>query len=247
MKSLLFCTSYIKDHQTWQSRYQRWLDFYKDMPIDTVKNIMIDDGSPFLPPADVIGTLPHHHDLSQCGDRNVIVRFDENLGRQGLLAYPGWWRSFLHSMTIADDLGVDKIIHIESDAYVLSQRLVDFINETKTGWHALWTQRFQFPETAIQIICRDQFENLEKFKQHAPKYELSEFAEKLFPFTSVNRNFKGDRYSEIRKNRGIFRSRRFDSFPLFRSRFFHAPSPHDADFVTQCALHQTVRFRGGKS
>lgn len=247
MKSLLFCTSFIKDNKAWRSRYQRWLDFYANMPIDTVKNILIDDGSPFLPPADVIGTVGHDHDLSQCNDRDVIVRFDENLGRQGLLAYPGWWRSFLHSTTIANDLGVDKIVHIESDAYVLSQRLVDFINETQSGWHVLWTQRFQFPETAIQIICRDQFHHLEKFKQHGPGYDFSEFAEKLLPFTSVNREFKGDRYSEIKKNRGIFRSRKFDSFPLFRTKYFHAPIPHDADFVTQCARHQTVRFRGHRS
>lgn len=243
MKSLVFCTSFIKDDHAWKGRYQRWLDFYKNIPIDADKRIMIDDGSPYLPSSDVIQSITSNDNPSQYDNENLLIRFDENLGRQGLLAYPGWWRSFLHSIVIAEQLNADKIIHIESDAYILSQRLVDFINDIKSGWHVLWTQRYGFPETGIQIICHDQFENFEKFKEDFSKNDFSDFAENLLPFTSVNRNFKGDRYSELKRNRSIFRSRKFDWFPLFQLDFFRQPIPCDADFATQCIDRQPIQFR----
>lgn len=243
MKSLLFCTSYIKDPRTWEERYQRWLDYYRDGPIEAANKIMIDDGSPYLPPADVIKTIPHRVPLSAQDDDNVIVRFDDNLGRQSVSAYPGWWRSFLHSLTLAEALGADKIVHIESDAYILSPRLADFINGIHSGWHVMWTERYQFPETAIQVICRDQFEAFREFKARQPDLNYGDLAERLLPFTSVDRQFKGDRYSEFRRRRGIFRSRMFDRIPLFQKSFFVESIPPDADFVTQTVIAQKVAFR----
>jgi hypothetical protein len=244
MKSIIFCTSFIKNSKSWENRYQRWLDYYDNVPIDAVKKIMIDDGSPFLPPTEIIKTISYNDPLPLDGEKNIIIRFNDNLGRQSMSSYPGWWRSFLHSIEIARALGVDKIIHIESDAYILSPRLANFINETKSGWHVLWTDRYQFPETAIQIICRDQFENFEKFKAECPESGFTDIAERLLPFSSVHKEFKGDRYSEFKKNRGIFRSRKFDFLPIFQWSFFLAPTPDDADFITQGVSRQNLTFRG---
>lgn len=238
MKSILFCTSYIKDARSWKDRYQRWLDYYGNGPIDAVKTIMIDDGSPFLPSSSIINTISVDDDVSLNNDNNVMIRFDDNLGRKSISDYPGWWRSFLHSVQIARDLGVDKIIHIESDAYILTPRLADFINNIQSGWHVLWSPHYQFPETAIQIICQDQFDRLEQLKHAHPDYAFSDIAEKVLPFTSINQEFKGDRYSEFQKNRGIFRSRKFNKLPIFNLDFFVVPIPADADFVTQTVGRQ---------
>ncbi|MEG0885344.1 MAG: hypothetical protein RR376_10775 [Janthinobacterium sp.] len=244
MKSIIFCTSYIKDRQAWDDRYQRWLDYYNnEKPIKADKKFMIDDGSPFMPPETIIKSVPHDAPLSLDGDDNLIIRFNGNLGRQNVSTYPGWWRSFLHSIEMAKALGVDKIIHIESDAYILSQRLADFINGVESGWHVLWTQRYRFPETAIQVICRDQFAAFEKFKADHADMVFPDLAERLLPFTSVDQQFKGDRYSEFRKNRGIFRSKKFDRFAIFQRDFFCEPIPADADFVTQLLPHQKIAFR----
>jgi hypothetical protein len=243
MKSLLFCTSYIRDAEAWKQRYQRWLDYYANGPIDADFRIMIDDGSPYLPPPDVIQTVHHAAPLALAGGGSALVHFDDNLGRQSISAYPGWWRSFLHSLALARELGADKIIHIESDAYILSPRLADYINGVAAGWHVMWTERCQFPETAIQVICRDQFDALERFKARQPDLNYGEIAEKILPFTTVARQFKGDRYSEMRKNRGIFRSRKFDRIPLFQTSFFTTPIPADADFVTQAIPTQRLAFR----
>ena len=243
MKSIVFCTSYIRDADAWATRYKRWLDYYQDFPLDVVKRLMIDDGSPYLPPADVIKTVSNTAPLASLEDRNLIIRFDDNLGRQSIKDYPGWWRSFLHSVEVARELGADKIIHIESDAYILSPRLRDFLEQTSTGWHVLWTQHNNFPETAIQVICRDQFEIFEDFKQKNPTLHFPDMAEHMLPFTAVNKEFKGDRYSELKRNRGIFKSKKFNSLPIFKLDFFNVQVPEDADFVTQGVSGQRLEFR----
>ena len=243
MKSIIFCTSYIRDAAAWETRYRRWLDYYQDFPLDVVKRLMIDDGSPYLPPADVIKTVSNTAPLASLEDRNLIIRFDDNLGRQSIKDYPGWWRSFLHSVEVARELGADKIIHIESDAYILSPRLRDFIDQTSTGWHVLWTQHNNFPETAIQVICRDQFEIFEDFKQKNPTLHFPDMAEHMLPFTAVNKEFKGDRYSELKRNRGIFKSKKFNFLPIFKWDFFNVQVPDDADFVTQGVISQHLEYR----
>ncbi|OEZ94191.1 hypothetical protein JAB9_42200 [Janthinobacterium sp. HH107] len=204
---------------------------------------MIDDGSPFLPPADIIKTVSHSAPLASNDDKNLIIRFDNNLGRQSGADYPGWWRSFLHSVKVANELGVDKIIHIESDAYIMTPRLVKFINEIESGWNVLWSPRYRMPETAIQVICRDQFAIFEKFKDNHPDYSFPDIAEKLLPFTTVHKQFKGDRYSDFTKNRWIFRSKKFNKIPIFKHVFFWETIPPDADFVTQGIQRQQFMFR----
>ena len=244
MKSIIFCTSYIKDAEAWQDRYKSWLDYYQDVPIDAIKRVMIDDGSPFLPPAEIIKTVSNTAPLAAESDPNLIIRFDNNLGRQSIKDYPGWWRSFLHSIDVARELGADKIIHIESDAYILSPRLVDFINQTQTGWHVLWTRHNDFPETAIQVICRDQFDSFENFKKTNPSLHFPDMAEHVLPFTAVHREFKGDRYSELQRNRGgILRSKKFNFLRLINWEFFTVPVPADADFATQGVSRQRLAFR----
>ncbi|VVD66228.1 hypothetical protein PIN31009_00366 [Pandoraea iniqua] len=244
MKTLLFCTCYMKDAEAWQQRYQRWLDFYRNGPIHADKMVMIDDGSPYLPPAGLVRTVPAGSDLSAHDDVHAIVRFENNLGRQSMSLYPGWWRSFLHSVTLARAMGADKIVHIESDAYTLSQQIVDFINDTQSGWHVMWAQRYAMPETAIQVIGQDQFDVLETLAKDYPKFDFPDIAERLLPFTSVNRQFTGDRYSEFKRNRGIFRSRKFNFLPIFQRDFFWEPIPPDADFATQVVKRQKVAYRG---
>jgi hypothetical protein len=243
MKAFIFCTSYIKDQDAWACRYQRWLNYYDKIPIVAEKKIMIDDGSPFSPPREEIEVIHHSDNITGKSNKNLLVRFDDNLGRQSLSAYPGWWRSFLHSLEIAKNLSAGKIIHIESDAYVLSPRLVNFINTVDSGWHVLWAQRYALPETAIQVICRDQFPAFEQFRNESDGLIQRDIAERLLPFTSVGKQFKGDRYSEFKRNRGIFRSQKFNRIPIFQHDFFWEPIPADADFASQVVGRQKIEFR----
>jgi hypothetical protein len=122
--------------------------------------------------------------------------------------------------------------------------LVDFINQVQTGWHVLWTEYNDFPETAIQVICRDQFEIFENFKKTNPSLHFPDMAEHVLPFTAVHREFKGDRYSELKRNRpGILRSKKFNFLRRINWEFFTVPVPADADFATQGVRRQRLAFR----
>lgn len=241
--TLLFCTCYARDETAWQSRYQRWIDYYEDGPIDWDRMFLIDDGSPHVPTAQLIGNFSANAGSPVPAEAKLVARFPDNLGRQGPAAYPGWWRSFFHSLQLARLTGASKIVHIESDAYILSQPLADFINEVSSGWHVLWSPRYRMPETAIQVICADQFAAFERFQQDPGNRMNEEFAENILPFTAIHKEFVGDRYSELKRNRGIFRSKKFDRFPVFQRDFFRVQIPDDADFATQVVSRQHVRFR----
>ncbi|MEM5451879.1 hypothetical protein [Paraburkholderia guartelaensis] len=251
MQSIIFCTSFIKDEKAWDERYLRWLNYYNRSPVADAMKFMIDDGSPFTPPSATIETVSHTDPIRYSAGSNVLVRFPNNLGRQGVAEYPGWWRSFFHSIEIARAVGVQKIIHIESDAYILSERLFDFVSEVESGWHVLWAQRYGMPETAIQVICCDQFDAFASFKAQAAETPVSDIAERVLPFSAIDKRFKGDRYSEFKRNRGpFFKSRKFNAIPLFQSQFFWEPIPDDADFATQVVMRQKIapfeaRWQGG--
>ncbi len=242
MTSLLFCTGYVRDAQHWHARYRRWLDFYADGPIDHAKRVVIDDGSPYLPPPAEIDVVADAPSAGRSPRRDVLLHFAQHLGRQSGAAYPGWWRSFFHSLDLARAMGAEKIVHIESDAYVLRPRLAEFLNGLRTGWHVLWIPTYGMPETAIQVICADQFQQFDAFRSDPGNQINERIAEHILPFTDIHKEFIGDRYSEFKRNRGIFRSRKFDRIPLFQRDFFWAPIPPEADFATQVVPRQTVAF-----
>ena len=109
----------------------------------------------------------------------------------------GWWRSFSASLDIAKEYNYEKIIHIESDAFLISKRIFDHIDSLKTGWTGLWANKYNFPESCIQVICKDQFDSFRDFASCGSN-ELSKkgLAEKIIPFTNIERRFVGDRYGE---------------------------------------------------
>jgi hypothetical protein len=233
MRSIIFCTSYMSDQRAWESRYKRWFNYYRKSALCADFIVAIDDASPFAPQCSDISVVDARTTLPADSPFCGVMRFPDRLGRASLTTYPGWWRSFLHSLNVARMVKADKIIHIESDAYILSERLMTFINEKETGWTCLWSPHFRLPETAIQIICSDQFHQLESFQNRAQEDLNGHFAEKILPFTSIEKSFIGDRYGEIRKNRGIFRSKKFHNIPPFNHGFFWVDIPKEADFATQ--------------
>lgn len=239
--ALLFATSYIADRKAWIARYRPWVNFYRLSPLGKLPLVLIDDGSPYLPEdPDVIVCNPAS-DGGLVPDKVNIFHFKDNLGRSSLKSYPGWWRSFIFSADLAKRHGHCKIIHIESDAYILSNRLFNKIINFNSGWVTFWLKKYQMPETAIQIICPDQLDRLEQMKDH---HLLNrEMAENILPFTEIDKEMVGDRYSEFKRNRWIFRSRKFDRIPLFQTDFFYEPIPENADFATQVVPRQLKHQR----
>lgn len=198
--TFMFCTSFVNNgvdlHSA--SRYNRWANFYLPLleNLEVSHLFLIDDGGKdnITPAANILqGVLP-----DTLTDAINIYRFDATLGRNDLVDFPGWWRSFLFAIDIARKYGFRKMVHIESDFFMLSARLRNFVRDTNTGWTGLYSPHYNFPEPAFQIICEDAFEAFDALKDtvQGAGYHATEFAEGMIPFTAVRRDFIGDRLGE---------------------------------------------------
>lgn len=186
MKTLLFCTAYADSEEKWKTRYETWYRHHKNSPLVAEKIILIDDCSPtkpsFLPSEDFVSLCPH-------------------IGYPRTSVYGGWYRSFGYACQYAISEGYEKIVHVESDAYLLSDRIFSFFNSVTSGWHSLWHHRncSPYPESATQIICSDQFEKFLEFFSKPYEVYAGETIERLIPFTENHKNFIGDRYGEFKE------------------------------------------------
>jgi len=171
--------------------------------------LLVDDGSPLLP--DWPDTQVVTDRLEYVIEKKILLyHFSERLGRPAATNFPGWHRSFVFGSTFARLHGFTKIIHLESDAYLISAAIISHFNQIEEGWSAPWCSRHTRPETAIQVVAG---ESLNAFHDWAA-VDYGELAgtnhENAFPFTRILREFNGDRFGE------------FLSFV-----------PADADWVTQ--------------
>ena len=202
-RALIFCTSYINDVE----RYRRWIDYMlpRRAAFGADRVFLINDGCEHADfdarIAAIDGAAPLAESLP---GELVMVTFPERLGRTSMFCYPGGWRSFTYSVRLARRYGYDKIIHIESDAYVCSRRLADYIRRVNRGWTALWSQHYLFPETAIQIICRDAYAELEAYADRGPAFfrASTRAAEYLLPFDKIEHRFRGERCGALDRAAG---------------------------------------------
>ena len=148
LPTLLFCTAYIAEESWWLGRYKPWVDYYQPLPLRRDATFMLDDLSPYIPEDQrlvVLDDLPSKVDPQRIN----LYRFAEHIGNDRRNRHRGWWRSFLFSLQIARQYGLRKIIHVESDAYLISQRVVDYLTNLDSGWTALWCPTYQMPEAQI--------------------------------------------------------------------------------------------------
>jgi hypothetical protein len=196
MSTLLFFTTFSNHRQHWQQRYRKWVDYFASSWLEFDQMLVVDDGSPVLPEwpeFEVLTELPAQRPSA----KNVLFHFSNNLGRQGIFQYPGWFRSFGFAARYAKAYQFTKVIHIESDAYLMSARIFDFVNNCQTGWTTFWCPRWQCEESAIQVICQDHLEAfLNITQQDYDAVYAGKFLDKMLPYTSVRKDFVGDRYAE---------------------------------------------------
>ncbi len=92
-------------------------------------------------------------DALQCSAPRVLFRFNRHLGRRGVSDFPGWVRSFLFAARYAEMNGFEKVVHVESDAFLISGRMQSFVDEVVEGWIAPFCERYRRPESGIQVIA----------------------------------------------------------------------------------------------
>jgi len=205
MNSFLFCTSFVNssipDHRP--ARYRKWIEYYSRIRDELGASyiFMLDDASPDLcvdpelsEKISVTEGLP-----AMPSEKINVISFKDHLGRPTWKEYSGWWRSFTFSIQIARQFAFRKIIHIESDFYVISNRLIRYMATLDAGWTALYCTYGNVPETGIQVIGWDSFHLLDDLNKQAQlsdyRYKSDVIAERLLPLTNVVRDFKGDRFN----------------------------------------------------
>jgi hypothetical protein len=218
MATLVFCTAFADSQDAWTFRYAKWLHAVRQSPLARDQILLVDDGSPVEPPLAGLeryaaDALP---DARPAGE-TVHVRFAERLGRAAMFDYPGWWRSFGLAAVYARRYGFDKVVHLESDTFLLSRRLYEHVNALSSGWTVFWCPRWGFPETCLQVIGPDAVGAYCAVSQRPYSEMVGHPVEKLLPFTALESGFKGDRYGEYRTE-----------------------LPADADYASQVALSTPV-------
>jgi hypothetical protein len=200
-RTLLFCTSFSDDPATWADRYERWLRYIRNCGVRYDRLIFVDDASPVLPgwpdvPVYSAEAVPNHP------ARESIHRFPQRLGQaqNSDTPFPGWYRSFGHALAYAAREGFDRVLHIESDAYLLSERAIELFNTRSSGWIAPWCRVHGWPESTLQIINADSLSAALEFfgrpyVEHARADDVA--IETRLPLTEIDRTLVGDRYGEI--------------------------------------------------
>ncbi len=157
---------------------------------------MVDDGSATMPDGPDVVVIGEGECLVVDAPR-VVFHFEHNLGRRSVFDFPGWYRSFKFACEYADRNGFTKVVHIESDAFVISERLRDYINAVHDGWLALWCIKHDFPEITIQVMAGSGLTAYRTFCERVPHEALVGHPyETQLPFTRIEKGFIGDRYGE---------------------------------------------------
>jgi len=223
LKTALFATCYIgKPEQI--ERYRHWLKFYSERTgkLGIQRIILVDDGSRMdylsklgLP---IIKIEEHKNgSFPELTEPAYIFRFPDNLGRPETTIIPGWWRGFSFMSIFALHYGLDKLIHIESDAYILSDKMLKYMKEETDNWKSFYCFYYQYPESAIQIIPKISIKNWFNIQPNKNNFELifkqfflpankfwykdnignaQYIPEYCLPFDEIIKDFKGDRYGE---------------------------------------------------
>jgi hypothetical protein len=181
-------------------RYEWWVKSLKRSALNFDQILIIDDGSNVFP------DWPDMEIINECDAPDpgviyssapiVLYHFNQNLGRKDLLNFPGWHRSFAFGALYGFKRGFEKIIHLESDAYLTSWTIQDYFNTLSEGWVALWSEKYQMPEMAIQVISGSSILDLVEFVRKPYAEMIGRVHEYIPPYTHIDCQFQGDRYGE---------------------------------------------------
>lgn len=163
---------------------RRLLRFYKHYG-NTWPTVILDNGSE-----------PAYCDMVSAHLAIEVVNLQPHLPyKDGTLEYPAVWRTYWYVKELLKEY--EKVIFLATDAYICSQRLVDYIEAIDSGWTALWCPKYSFPATEISVIVRG-CAAFEKFfaGDCNPDFYNGLCEENTVPLTHVEKGFVGDRYGE---------------------------------------------------
>lgn len=188
------------------SRHIRWLDFmdkiqgnldFSDIwfidnasDMETLKSLggeILDTNFNQLFPAT---TRPNLH----------IVHFTNFLDRVSVWDYPYVFRAFRFMPEIIKHVNPDRVMFIDTDFYPLTQKMVNKLNEVKSGFIAARDKQYGFLEAALCVLAKDTFNKYFDFCQNSDfdKLKLLDTVEVFMPFTGEFTDIIGGRYGQTR-------------------------------------------------
>lgn len=136
------------------------------------------------------------HLADRIRNRCVLLRYQDHIPHANIEnGYLYCWRH-LYTTKILIALGYEKIIYVDSDCFLVSQRMVDHIRDIKSGWTAFWIQKYSFPSAELHVLCKDAFPTFLEFADPPFGYYLGKLMEKTLPFTHIEMGMRVDRWGE---------------------------------------------------
>lgn len=189
-KTLLFAPCYLDEGERLQ-RNVKWLNYYDsladNLDYDTI--LLVDNAS-------------SKENLWKLQARTapifyITIENEVHLPRLKSNAYGYWYYAFGQAAEYAMKNNYDKILHIDTDVFLTSQKIVDWCNNTNSGWVSQWCFKYNYPESTFQIINKDSFEKMHKFMtRDFLAYYPNDMAETRIPWTHNEKSFNGDRFGE---------------------------------------------------
>ena len=105
------------------------------------------------------------------------------------------WRGLHYIRELIED-GYEKIICIDSDGFVLTKRLADYIRNCNSGWVSLFNNYYNFPTAEMHILNKDKFEFFMGYTSTDWRVLNGQCQEKVLPFSDIERNFNTLRIGE---------------------------------------------------
>lgn len=168
-------------------RQLRWLEWHEklDLGIDRIFFSDNDSGHDDLGNIDPDG-LARICSLQRPGI-NFIHHAPRLFGSNGGIRYPFNWRHLYAMGVPAQDF--DKVIFCDSDTFVLTQKLVNFVRELRSGWTAFHEQKHNFPTAEFHVLCADAFWIFKEFTGIPYMAHMGKTMETSIPFTDVREDF----------------------------------------------------------
>ena len=196
-KTLVYCTAFAWDPDQWRRRYRRWVRGIRGSMLQYDQMLIVDDGSASLPDwPDAV--IRRDESIDTAGAGLVLHSFPDRLGRNGTYDFPGWYRSYAYGARYAVAHGFEKVVHVESDLFLIGSRPQRYINEFQQGWASFWCPLHMVPEAAIEVIAGDALARFAEIERTHPHESLVGRAfEDQLPFDTIETGFNGNRYGEF--------------------------------------------------
>lgn len=203
MRTVITCVTWFdgKDAEgySYADRMRKYVDYYlplkEELGFDEF--MFVDNGSSY----DTLSRFGcsrldsetfHHRTFGHPSIKAVVL---ENLKRYGNYDYPYVWRFVYFVKKLFDHY--DKVLIIDSDSFVLTKRLANFVRDTDTKWRSLWCPKYLMPECNLQVICNDAYNYYRNFADgDFMRYNGVDIMERLLPIQKIETRFVSDRYGD---------------------------------------------------